>query len=141
MRSVVRICLGLGLLLHGLGNAVLPLRALDATGPGTWLPALTLVWVVAIVGFAAAGLSVLGVRPLTRLALAASLVAGGCGLFGYAKLGDLDLWPGGLLSLTLPIVTAMWVRTKTDAPITASHRWTRRGTDVLGPVAVAPQLG
>lgn len=133
MRNVLRLCLGLALVLHGLGNAVLPLRALDATGPGPWLPVLTLVWVVAIVGFAAAGLGVLGVPPFDRVVIAASFVAAGCSLLGYARLAALDLWPGVLLSVTLPMATTGWVRSQPTAPAAASrHRWIRRAIDAVG---------
>jgi hypothetical protein len=79
MRSAFRMIVGFGLILHGLGSSVLILRGADATGPGTWNPALTAACIIAVVGFVASGIGVLGVYPFDRtrraLVLAASIGA------------------------------------------------------------------
>ena len=70
--------LGLALILHGLANAVLPLRGIDVAAPGVLAPSVTAMYVIAIAGFVAAGLGVWGVRPLSRaiVPLAASAAVG-----------------------------------------------------------------
>src|SRR5688572_7008236 len=49
MRSGMRMLLGLALLAHGLGNAVLPLRGLDWVAAGSWSYPLVLVYLMAII--------------------------------------------------------------------------------------------
>ena len=62
-RSISATVLGTVLVFHGLANSVLPMRGIDTIGPGVSIPAITLLYVAAIVGFIAAGFGVLGVRP------------------------------------------------------------------------------
>lgn len=59
-QSLWGVPLGIALIVHGLGNAVLPLRGADVLGPGSWIPFMTALYVAAIVGFVAPGLGVLG---------------------------------------------------------------------------------
>src|SRR5690242_11013088 len=79
-RRLVFGLLGIVLLLHGLANSVFPLRGVDAGGVGDWLEPVILVWVVAVIGFVAAGLGVLGVRPLDRAIVPAVFAGGLAGL-------------------------------------------------------------
>ena len=90
-RWIAGMLLGAGLVLHGLANAVLPLRGVDVAASGVWMPAMTALYVTAIVGFVAAGLGLLGVRPLGRVVIPAAWVAG---LSPAAHLRDPapDLW-------------------------------------------------
>ena len=102
--------LGLVLVAHGLANAVLPLRGADAATAGDQFAPMTALCVVAIVGFVAAGLGVLRVRPLTRLVIPASLTAGVAALAAQFWKADSDLWPGIILSASLPLLATMyWV--------------------------------
>jgi hypothetical protein len=100
--------LGVALLLHGLGNAVLPLRGVDVVAPGVWMALFTVSYTIAIVGFVVSGLGVLGVRPLVALAIPASLAAGIAALACFVRLGDADIWPGLVLSFLLPIAVVAW---------------------------------
>jgi hypothetical protein len=127
MRPGMRWILGTALFAHGLANSVLTLRGADAIGPGTWSVPMTAACVVAVVGFAVAGLAVIGVRPFGRLAVPASMLAGLAAMLGYTRLGHADLWPGVVLSLLLP-VTVVWA---TSAARPASpRRWWHAARDV-----------
>ena len=99
---ILRAALGTTLILHGLANAVLPMRAADAIEPGVWGPAGAGLYFGAIAGFVAAGLAVLGVRPLQGLASSLAIAAGLCALVSHVILRSADLWIGIVLSLTLP---------------------------------------
>jgi hypothetical protein len=115
--------LGIGLILHGLGNAVLPLRGAADGEPLFWsLSAL------AIVGFVAAGLGMLHVRPLRRHVAAYALGAGLAALVGHLIHADADLWFGVVLSVTLPtLAVAISLTAAADAP--THHRWWRAAWD------------
>ena len=122
-RTIARVALGVALVLHGLGNAVLPLRGADHIAPGHWSWPVIVLYQVAILGFIAAGLGVLGVRPLTRVMTWGSIAAGVSAMLGWLALRDSDLWMGLVLNALLPVLTILWVRTPRTAE--ASHtRWT-----------------
>ena len=80
LQTPARVALGTVLVLHGLANTVLPLRGIGALTSGWWPLSMTLLDIIAIVGFVTAGLAVLGVRPLARLTLPAAFAAGIAGL-------------------------------------------------------------
>ena len=124
--------LGVVLVLHGLGSSVLPLRGADVLGPGVWMPAITLLYVTAIVGFVVAGLGVLGVWPLRAAAAPAAFAGGVAGLMGLTAQLDRDLWPGVVLNFGLPMCTAVFtLMVARDRPV-ATRGWRRRAVDVLG---------
>jgi hypothetical protein len=123
MTILARMALGIALVLHGLANAVFPLRGLGALSPGEWSLPMAILVAVAIVGFVAAGLGVLGVRPLTRVVLETVFAAGAASLVAHALLGDGDLWTGVVLTVTLPLVTARWAWLTATRPIPARSRW------------------
>ena len=128
-RSTAATLLGNLLILHGLGNAVLPLRGVDAAGPGVWMFGVAVLYVVAIAGFAAAGLGALGVRPLDRIVLPVVWAASFCALGAQIRLADADLWAGVALSVMLPVLTTMveivWPATEKRGAATI---WTRAGS-------------
>jgi hypothetical protein len=99
------------LVIHGLGNAVLPMRGIDAVGPGVWIPAIALLYIAAIIGFAAAGFGTLGVRPLDHYIVPSVWIAAICSLFAHVRAAQGDLWIGVVLSVALPIVTTWWATT------------------------------
>jgi hypothetical protein len=132
-RWIAGMLLGAGLVLHGLANAVLPLRGIDMAAPGVWMPAMTALYVMAIVGFVAAGLGLLGVRPLGRFVIPAAWVAGLSALAAQQRDPAADLWAGIVLSTTLPVMATLYAVTSPDTgqrPATATL-WTRT-VDVLG---------
>lgn len=108
---VARIALGLGLVLHGLANTVWPLRGTDVIAAGQTWPPVTALYVVAILGFIAAGLGVLGVRPLSRAVAPTSLAAGVSALGAQFWRADADLWIGVLLSAALPLLATLYTAT------------------------------
>jgi hypothetical protein len=96
--------IGLGLLLHGLAHAVLPMRAAEAVAPD----GMTVLYVLAMVGFVAAGLGLVGVAPLRRTIVPGSVVGGICGLMLQLRFFHAEMWPGIVLSTTLPVVAVMY---------------------------------
>ncbi|MGE0446873.1 MAG: hypothetical protein AB7P99_16730 [Vicinamibacterales bacterium] len=126
VKVAAQIALGLGLVLHGLANGVWPLRGIDAVGAGEFWPPITALYVIAILGFVAAGLGVLGVRPLSRAVAPAALVAGVCALGAQFWRADADLWIGVLLSAALPVLatlyTATWPPEELPRRATLAHR-------------------
>jgi hypothetical protein len=132
LRTTLHTALGIALLLHGLANAVFPLRGVGTLPAGDWSLPLTLLYVVAIVGFVAAGLGVLGVRPLTRLVLSTAFAGGAASLIAHAVLGDRDLWLGMALSAALPFLTARWVWLTATRTVPANRSVWRRTVDAAG---------
>lgn len=98
--TIIRI-LGWLVIAHGLSHAVLPMRGLlaYAAWDGDLMPAA--LYTVSMVGFVAAGLGLLGVRPLDRVISPLLVLASGCSLVAIFVLGDPRLWLGALLDLTL----------------------------------------
>ena len=107
-RMSARIVLGAVLLLHGLANTVWPLRAVDAVRPGVWAAGVDAIYFASVVGFVAAGLAMLGVRPLRRLTPWDAIIGAACSCLSYAVMGDRDLWMGPVLSVTLAGATVAW---------------------------------
>ena len=119
---MARIILGVALVLHGLANAVLPLRGIDHLAPGQWSTGIILLYEVAILGFIAAGLGMLGLRPLMRRAPIWAMVSGVASAIGWVRLGQTDLWLGLVLSALLPILT--WLTAPASQPSSLPHpRW------------------
>ena len=131
-RVIIRAALGISLVLHGLANAVLPLRGVDVVAPGTWAPPFVVAYVLAIVGFTAAGLGVLGVRPLRSSVTWAPLLAGVSSLGAQIWMTSADLWAGVALSVLLPILAVLWGATTPRAPAVAPRRGWRLAGDAVG---------
>ena len=130
-RRLTGIALGLGLVLHGLGHAVLPMRAVDIVAPGVLAPTATALYVMAMLGFIAAGLGVLGVRPLTRAVVPIVMMAGVFGLTVQLWDFDASLWPGVVLSATLPILTTLYAVLWMPASSPPGRPWWKRVADAL----------
>ena len=126
-RSAGGVLLGTLLILHGLANGVLPLRGIDVAGPGSWLHGVALLYVLAIFGFTAAGLGVLGVRPLNRLAVPAVWIAALAALAAQLRAPSGDLWFGVVLSTALPVVTTLLLVTTPVERQTRLTMWSRAG--------------
>jgi hypothetical protein len=131
-QRVLGVVIGVGLVLHGLGHAVLPMRAADVVATGVVAPAMTALYVIAMVGFVAAGLGVLGVVPLARGVIPLAIVAALCGLVAQVAHVEAGLWPGIVLSTTLPVLAALYVTVfEVSAPRPPRPAWKRAG-DVVG---------
>lgn len=94
---VVRV-LGWLVIAHGLSHAVLPLRG--SLGPAVmiddWVPAG--LYAIGMVGFVAAGLGILGLRPLDRAISPLLVLASGLSLVALARFADPTLWFGAVCS-------------------------------------------
>jgi hypothetical protein len=131
LRSPTRYLLGIALVAHGLGNAVLPLRGVDWIAAGDWSYPVILLYVLAIIGFVKVGLGMLGVRPLAGDLRAMAVFAGACSLAAQALLGDRDLWIGMVLSVALPALTVRHVARHGEAVPVRHPRWHLAG-DIAG---------
>jgi hypothetical protein len=93
-----RIFAGIGLVLHGLGHAVFPLRGAGRLANSVLAEVIVhLAWGTAMVGFAAAGLGLMGARPLWKFWRSSTAVAVGASAVALASLRQLDLLPGALI--------------------------------------------
>jgi len=121
VRKVVRLFIGLGLIAHGLGHAVLPLRGAGVLERyEVTRIIMTVAWSVALVGFAATGLGILGVRGLRGIwpllfgfSILASLVA----IFGFRR----GHWVAGALIDALAIILVYGGAPETAAPAAEEH--------------------
>ena len=80
---------------HGLSHAVLPLRGslAPAYEVNDWTPLV--LYTVSMVGFVAAGLGLLGLRPFTPAISPSMVLASALSLVAIQRLGHADLWIGG----------------------------------------------
>jgi azurin len=100
--TMVRI-LGWLVIAHGLSHAVLPMRgSLAPTLAGDWMPIA--LYGVAIVGFVAAGLGLLGLRPLDRFVSPLMMLASAWSLVAIFRLGDAGLWFGAVCDAALLLI-------------------------------------
>ena len=108
LQSWLRVLLGLALILHGLGSAVVPLRGADVVGAGLWNPIVTVACVVAVIGFVAAGMGVLRVYPFDGWRFPLVLTAALSGLVAQVQLPlTPDLALGWILSATFPLAVLL----------------------------------
>jgi hypothetical protein len=120
--AVVRV-LGWLVIAHGLSHAVLPLRG--SLGPviliDDWIPAG--LYAFGMVGFVAAGLGILGLRPLDRAISPLLVLSSGLSLIALARFGDPSLWFGAVCDVVL-LVIGLW-RAYGGWPAHPSHgpRW------------------
>ena len=98
--GLVRV-LGWLVIVHGLSHAVLPLRG--STAPALliedWVPAG--LYMIAMIGFVAAGIGLLGLRPFDRIIGPVLVLSSGLSLVAIARLGDSTLWVGGAFDVVL----------------------------------------
>lgn len=103
--GVVRV-LGWLVVAHGISHAVLPLRgSLAPTRLDDWIPAG--LYALAMVGFVAAGLGLLGLRPLDRAICPVLVLASGLSLVAIVRFGDPTLWFGAACDVLL-LGLALW---------------------------------
>jgi hypothetical protein len=141
--TTVRV-LGWLVIAHGLSHAVLPLRG--SLSPvfeiGDWMPVA--LYIVGMIGFVAAGLGMLGLRPLEKVVSPGLVLASGLSLVAIVRFGDPTLWMGGALDAIL-LVVGLW-RGYAGWPAHPSHGrvWhvvgLACGLGFLGYVAVATAL-
>src|SRR5262245_6248879 len=98
--GIVRV-LGWLVIAHGVSHAVLPLRGSLAPGMliNDWVPVG--LYAVGMVGFVAAGLGLLGLRPLDRAISPLLVLASGLSLVAIVRFGDPTLWFGAACDLVL----------------------------------------
>ena len=116
--TIVRI-LGWLVIAHGLSHAVLPMRgSLVPLWTGDWMPVA--LYGISMVGFVAAGLGLLGLRPLDRVISPLLVLASGASLVAILVLNDPRLWFGAACDLALLLV-GLW-RAYGGWPSHPSHR-------------------
>jgi hypothetical protein len=104
--GTVRI-LGWLVIAHGLSHAVLPLRGSIAPtlSVDDWTPVV--LYGVGMVGFVAAGLGLLGLRPLDRAISPLLVLASGLSLVAIVRFADPSLWFGAACDVALLII-GLW---------------------------------
>src|SRR5690349_20649069 len=104
--AIVRV-LGCLVILHGLSHAVLPLRGSLAPGLliDDWVPVG--LYAVGMVGFVAAGLGLLGLRPLDRAISPLLVLASGLSLVAIVRFADPTLWFRAACDVAL-LVIGLW---------------------------------
>ncbi len=103
--KMVRI-LGWLVIAHGVSHAVLPMRGLLAfTLAGVWQPIA--IYSISMVGFVAAGLGLLGMRPMDYFISPLLVLASGLSLVGIFVLGDPSLSVGAICDVALLLV-GLW---------------------------------
>ena len=104
--TVVRV-LGWLVIAHGLSHAVLPLRGSiePAMLVDDWTPVM--LYGVAMVGFVASGLGLLGLRPLDRAISPLLVLASGLSLIAIVRFSDPSLWFGGACDIPL-LLLGLW---------------------------------
>jgi azurin len=111
--------LGWLVIAHGLSHAVLPMRGLLAfTLAGVWQPIA--LYSISMVGFVAAGLGLLGMRPMETLISPLLVMASALSLVGIFVLGDPSLSAGAVCDVALLLV-GLW-RAFVGWPSHPSHR-------------------
>jgi hypothetical protein len=120
--AVVRV-LGWIVIAHGLSHAALPLRG--SLGPAMlindWIPVG--LYAIGLIGFVAAGLGILGLRPLDRAISPLLVLASGLSLIAIVRFADPTLWFGGACDAAL-LLLGLW-RAYGGWPTHPSHgpRW------------------
>jgi hypothetical protein len=104
--GLVRV-LGWLVIAHGLSHAVLPLRG--SLGPSLaiddWVPAG--LYAIGMVGFVAAGLGLLGLKPLDRAISPLLVLASGLSLVALVRFADPTLWFGAACDVAL-LLLGLW---------------------------------
>jgi hypothetical protein len=129
----VRVFAGLGLVLHGLGHAVFPLRGagnLANSAPAEVI--VDLAWGLAMVAFAAGGFGLLGWYPFSKVWRRAVPVAVAASAVILGAFHQLDLLPGALIDV---LVLVAFYRSTSDgfgaAPEPVASRWARAAGSVV----------
>jgi hypothetical protein len=104
--TVVRV-LGWLVIAHGLSHAVLPLRGSiePALLVDDWTPVI--LYGIAMVGFVAAGLGLLGVRPFDAAISPVLVLSSGFSLVAIVRFADPSLWFGGAWDVAL-LALGLW---------------------------------
>ena len=99
--SRLRPAFALFVIAHGLAHAVLPLRGwMNPVALGEdFVPVI--LYGVALLGFAIAGIGVLGVRPFAAAVRPVMVIASVYSLVALWRMGDSDLWWGAAVDVAL----------------------------------------
>jgi len=137
----VRILGGLGLVLHGLGHAVFPLRGAGRLANSA--PAEVIVegaWGIAMIAFVMAGFGLIGWYPFSKVWRRAVPLAVGASVVVLGAFRQLDLLPGALIDV---LVLVAFYRSTSEAfgtvPEAVTSRWARTAGSMVA-VAVVGYL-
>jgi hypothetical protein len=119
MTLTVARALGWLVVAHGLSHAVLPLRGSIASAVliNDWIPVG--LYAIGMVGFVAAGLGILGYKPLDRAISPVLVIASGLSLVAIVRFADPALWFGGAVDALL-LGVGLW-RAYAGWPTHPSH--------------------
>jgi len=96
-------------------------------GPGQGMLVIALLYIMAIIGFTAVGLGILGVRPLSHQVLPTVWIAALSALAAQLRVPSGDLWVGIALNTALPILTTLFVLCAPRVEGEPMTLWTRAG--------------
>jgi hypothetical protein len=140
-----RVAAGLLLVLHGLGHAVLPFRGMGGVeGSEVGRSLMILLGAAPLIAYVAAGLGLMGARPLVRIWLPLMLTAAPLSLLAMGLGFDTDLWPGLLFNSAALIAGTLalscWMREGGLSVHVPIGRWQRLRHRVGGVLAMATLL-
>ena len=120
LRSGLRPAFALFVIAHGLAHAVLPMRGWmnPETLGKDFVPVI--LYGVAVLGYAIAGLGVLGIRPFAAAARPLMVIAPVYSLVALWRMGHGDLWWGAAVDVALFLVGVTGAYQRLPAP--AAHR-------------------
>jgi hypothetical protein len=124
-----QVVVGIGLILHGLGHAVFPLRG--AGSNANWTIAKVVVemaWIVAMTGFVAGGCGLAGARLLRPFWRPLTAIAGASSFIAFATMRRVDLLPGLIFDVLALSAFYTWSnegRAGTVLPMSTSTLWRR----------------
>lgn len=135
--TLVRI-LGWLVIAHGLSHAVLPMRgALEPLAGGDWIPVA--LYGIAMVGFVAAGLGILGMHPFDRVTSPLLVLASAQSLVAIFVLADPGLWFGAACDVALLLI-GLW-RAVGGWPPHPSHRHAWHVAALTGGLVLVTYVG
>jgi hypothetical protein len=113
---MLRPLVGLAVVAHAWAHTVLPLRGLFApeTLAENFMPLIC--YGIALLGFSAAGVGILGVWPFTRAYRQLLVIAAAYSLVSLEILGHGNLWWGGMIDVVLLIVGVSGILDRLPAP-------------------------
>jgi hypothetical protein len=137
----LRVLVGLGLVIHGLGHAVFPLRGAAGDANLTTAKVLSeLAWILAMTGFVAGGCGLAGAWPLRRFWRACVAVAVPASVIAFATMRRLDVMLGPVLDVVALAAFYGWGNTSEEGGLNrgpiASTWWRRFRAGAATVVAV-----
>jgi hypothetical protein len=137
--SCVSVPAGIGLVLHGLGHAVFPLRGAGSRANSSAAKVLIeLAWIVAMTSFVAGGFGLAGAHPLRRFWRACVAVGFATSVIAFASVRRLELMPGLVFDVLALAAFYRWANTPNGNTLAVpSTAWRRARAAVRTIVALS----